>query len=439
MTPNQAMKNLLLTSVTTCFTLFACQSTFAQNENLSEHQWCGNTPEYMKLQKQQDPGLEARMAKIESDMQVWIRNNANALKTQAVVTIPVVFHILWNTTAQNVSDTYINQQMDRLNKDYRKLNTDWTKTPSVFQPLVADCEIQFCLATKDPNGNPTNGIIHKQTTNTSFSQGSDNVKFSAQGGDDIWDRNKYLNIWVCNLGGISGVLGYGKPPGTAANVDGVVLKYTVLPLQDRIAVHEIGHWISPLYHPWYAGSCGSDSVADTPPQNGPSTGCPTFPRTDACSPSSPGIMFMNFMDYVNNNCMVMFTKDQKTRLQAGLNVARASLLTSSATNCGPVGINNLSLSDYISIYPNPSNGKFQISNFKFQVDNIEIYNVFGEKVYEAPSIKGVNNSLHQLADGGQTINLSSQPNGVYFLRFSVPSGQVKTDTESITQKLIIHQ
>ena len=93
-------------------------------------------------------------------MQTWIKNHPPTTNSSnSIITIPVVFHVIYysGTPAENVSPACIQQQIDRLNEDYHKLNSDWTNTPSVWQSVVADCQIQFCLASKDPSGNPTTG------------------------------------------------------------------------------------------------------------------------------------------------------------------------------------------------------------------------------------------------------------------------------------------
>ncbi len=113
---------------------------------------------------------------------------------KAVITIPVVVHVLYNTSAQNITDAQIQSQMTVLNNDFRKLNSDWTNTPSTFTSVVADCELNFCLATVSPTGAATTGIIRKQTTVTSFSA-NDGMKYNSQGGSDAWPTGQYLNLW----------------------------------------------------------------------------------------------------------------------------------------------------------------------------------------------------------------------------------------------------
>ncbi|MFH0896383.1 MAG: M43 family zinc metalloprotease, partial [Bacteroidota bacterium] len=331
------MKKNLLISVATTFVALASQNIYAQSINSSGVKRCGTT-EYIELMKKQDPGLEARMEKMEAELQAYLKNPLPT--TNAVITIPVVVHVVYKESYQNIPDQYIIQQIDRLNKDYRKLNTDWNKTPAVFKPLIADCEIQFCLASKDPQGKPTTGIIRKATTVPEFTIDPDKeyVKFDSTGGSTIWNRDKYLNIWICNL--VSGLSGY-SPRGIGnLKKDGVVIDYAYLPgpLVDpsydlgRTTVHEIGHWLN-LMHLWGDGNCGNDNVADTPVQDGPNEGCVSFPHV-SCNNGPNGDMFMNYMDYSTDACRVMFTNGQKARMLATLNGLRKTLLTS--TNCVPV-------------------------------------------------------------------------------------------------------
>ena len=255
-----------------------------------------------------------------------------------VITIPVVVHVVYNTTAQNISDAQIQSQINVLNQDFRKLNADASSVPSVFAGLASDAQIEFCLAKRDPNGNATTGITRTQTTRTSFAYSGDYIKYNSTGGKDAWDRNQYLNLWVGNLSG--GLLGYAQFPGGAAATDGVVCTYTAFGTtgtaaapfnKGRTATHEVGHWLN-LYHIWGDdnGACtGSDQVADTPNQANSNGGCPAFPKV-SCSNGPNGDMWMNYMDYTDDRCMYMFTTGQKTRMDAVLVPGgfRAGLATS---------------------------------------------------------------------------------------------------------------
>ncbi|MBL0343244.1 MAG: PKD domain-containing protein [Bacteroidetes bacterium] len=299
------------------------------------------TMENLDRLKALDPGYESRMNSIEQLIQQRMAND-KSWRTSGVVTIPVVFHILYSTNnaTQNISTARVQAQLDVLNQDYSATNADVTSVPSVFQSAVANTGIQFCLAVQDPNGNTTDGIIRKQTSTTSFSQ-NDGIKFDAQGGDNAWPAASYLNVWVGNLGG--GLLGYAQFPGGAAATDGVVLLNgsvggpgalgtTPSYNRGRTATHEVGHWLN-LRHIWGDANCGNDFVADTPTQQAANFGCPSFPQI-SCSNGPNGEMFMNYMDYTDDACMFMFTTGQGTRMNASITASRASLLNS--LGCVPV-------------------------------------------------------------------------------------------------------
>lgn len=301
----------------------------------AQNQRCGQV-EYENFLRSQDPNYDLKQLQVEQEMQATIVQNKKNPTPQSLYTIPVVIHVLYNTAAQNLSDAELITAIDMLNQDFRRQNTDAGNTPSAFQPMAADMEIQFCLASVDPAGNPTTGIIHKSTSVVSFS--SDNkVKFSAQGGDDVWDATKYMNIWVCNLG--SSLLGYGQFPGGSNSTAGVVThyKYTgpngTAPynLNRSTMTHEIGHYFN-LRHIWGDANCGNDQCADTPTSQSANYGCPAFPHV-TCSNGPNGDMFMNFMDYTDDACMNLFTQDQKARAQALMTTTYASLATSAASKC----------------------------------------------------------------------------------------------------------
>ena len=187
-----------------------------------------------------------------------------------IITVPVVVHILYNNITQNISDAQVLSQIESLNKDYRRLN-NIDNIPAAFSSLSSDAKIIFCIAKTDPQGKPTNGIIHKYSKTANWTA-NDEMKFSASAGDDAWDSKRYLNIWVCNLFGRS--LGYSSLPGSPVYKDGVVIQYDVFGTagtirapfdKGRTATHEIGHWLG-LMHLWGDALCGDDMIDDTPPQ-----------------------------------------------------------------------------------------------------------------------------------------------------------------------------
>ena len=260
--------------------------------------------------------------------------------------IPVVVHVVYKTPAQNISDAQIKSQIDVLNADFRKKNSDIGSVPGAFQPMTADARIQFELATSDPTGQATSGILRVKTTKDFFSD-DDGVKSSGTGGSDAWPADRYLNVWVCQLGG--GLLGYAQFPGGPAATDGVVILHSAFGTQGtaaapfnlgRTCTHEVGHWLN-LRHIWGddgTGCSGDDFVADTPNQAGPNYGTPTFPSV-SCGNAPDGDMFMNYMDYVDDVAMMMFTAGQVTRMQAALDSSRSTL--GSAVPCGKTGTKEL--------------------------------------------------------------------------------------------------
>lgn len=259
----------------------------------------------------------------------------NARANAATVYIPVVFHIVMTNPAV-VTDAQLQAQLDTLNKDCAGQNADSSKIPAAFKPLFGKSNIQFVLAARTPDNQPSNGIVRKVTTKTSFSMATDGVKYASSGGDNAWDANRFMNVWICNLSG--GVLGYATPPGSSSNAaQGIVVLYSSLPGgaypydQGRTLTHETGHYFF-LYHIWGddGGGCsGTDGVNDTPDQSDATFGCPNGTVvTDMCTTTTPGILYEDFMDYTDDACMVMFTNQQVTRMQTALSLYRSSLLTS---------------------------------------------------------------------------------------------------------------
>jgi hypothetical protein len=233
-----------------------------------------------------------------------------------IIVIPVVVHVVWNETEQNISDEQIQSQLVVLNQDFRKGNADIVTIPEPFLGLAEDAQIEFRLATRDPSGNPSVGITRTRTDKTIFTSDDEAVKFDSLGGVNAWPANRYLNIWVCPCDS----LGYAQLPGGPKETDGVVVDYEAFGTTGtaaypfhlgRTATHEVGHWLN-LFHIWGedgTGCSGTDLVDDTPLQDGPHYGTPTFPQV-SCANGPYGGLYVNFMDYVDDSAMVMFTRMQ---------------------------------------------------------------------------------------------------------------------------------
>lgn len=298
-------------------------------KNTPSRRQCGTMAVHYRL-LEKNPNFRRRQMELEHA--VARRMTTAAARRVGPLTIPVVVHIVHNTPAENISVLQIKSQIRVLNKDFRARNTDKKKVPAVWNGLVADAGVQFALAKKDPAGNPTSGITRTNTDSTSFSD-DDAVKSAATGGVDAWPTSKYLNIWVCTLA--DGLLGYAQFPGGPAKTDGVVILNTAFGTKGtasppfhlgRTATHEVGHWLN-LHHIWGGGlpvCSDSDFVSDTPNQEGPNAGKPAFPRI-SCNNAPNGDMFMNYMDYVDDDAMFMFTPQQVVRMQTALDGPRSTL------------------------------------------------------------------------------------------------------------------
>ncbi|MEO7587872.1 MAG: zinc metalloprotease [Arachnia sp.] len=323
------------------------------------------------------PEYRARRREIEFEVREWLRAYGNDGLRTGLIRIPVVVHVVWNTPEQNISDAQIHSQIDVLNEDFRRLNADAAGTPAPFAAVAADARLEFALAVRGPGCVPTTGINRVHTSVTGWTYPGNGMKSAATGGADPWDSSQYLNVWIVNY--TDGTLGFGTFPGGAAAVDGLVLKHsatgrsgTLIGGADRgrTGTHEIGHWLD-LHHIWGddGTACyGSDLVADTPNQAGPSpfnpSACRVFPAV-SCSNGPNGDMFMNYMDYSADQCLTTFTAGQVARMDAALHTARSSILASPGlvppTGVGP-DLWCKDTSDDDGTEPNPSSQPMYISD-----------------------------------------------------------------------------
>lgn len=279
---------------------------------------------------------------------------------RAVVTIPVVVHVVWNTSAENISDEQIHSQIEVLNQDFNAQNSQIATVPNGFQAAIADVDFEFCLASKDPLGNPTTGITRTQTSNNIGIGGTAAIHRSSQGGQDAWDTDRYLNIWVAKFqGSIGGIASFpGEGPADEQGVEinykqfGTIGTATNPPYHlGRTCTHEIGHYFN-LEHVWgpSLNSCcdEDDGVSDTP------NSCETYidqcPSGTTFSCAMPD-MWMNFMNYTDDACMAMFTKGQKERMYVALNTFRPGLLN--ADGCQTVGLEEVIAKPIIEVLGNP--------------------------------------------------------------------------------------
>jgi hypothetical protein len=373
-----------------------------------------------------------------------------------VYDIPVVFHVVYaaNQSSLNINDSILINQIDVLNKAYRKRHADTANTRSIFKPLSMDAEIQFHLATKDPAGKPTNGITRTISKRTFFGSTTpdldslDRVKKTAEGGIDPWPTTKYLNIWICNMTDSKGqlsVLGYAVPPlnplppnwptgiDFGGIIDGVVLQTHAVgsnnPLsaalqgiytKGRAAVHEVGHYLG-LQHVFgsTAGNstadCGTalitDGMADTPEQALISQvkGCPPADK-NSCGAGTAGDlpdMWENYMDYATDACQTLFTKDQVALMRSVLDDQRSTLFD-------VTGMDEM-VAAAATIYPNPATDAVTIS-YAGKLNKITVINYMGQPVLEFSG-----NDLIS-----STYNISSLTTGTYLFLLESANGSIAT-------------
>lgn len=368
-----------------------------------------HTNEYVEHLVHANPELKVKMAEQASEYKAHSHQHSHLKQASAaedLVYIPVVFHVVHRNNIQNILDARIIEQMERLNEDYSATNADTSIVPAEFKPFISDTKIRFVLATVDPDGNPTTGITRTETTNYSFSITDDDIKYTSMGGKDAWDTDEYLNIWVGNIS--AGILGYAMPPFNAGNSnDGVVIGYRYVGNNSsgqydrgRTATHEVGHYLG-LEHVWGQGGCSSDDgINDTPNQYGPHYGGAPSQPIVSCGSND---MYTNYMDYGDDEILVMFTTDQKTKMEYSLDIIRNGLATAE-----PVGLEE-NTPDLISLYPNPSSDIINVT-FKNEVSNgqLNLIDVTGRVYYS----QNVTNS-DQL-----TVDVSNLVQGLYFVQFS---------------------
>lgn len=268
------------------------------------------------------------------------KKKANA----AVYTIPVVFHIIYNTQDDNIKRNQIEDALRILNEDFRKQNADAGNLRPIFQSRQADTEIEFALAKKDPDGNCTEGITRMQSSLSVDADPRDRVKSLVQ-----WDPDKYLNIWVVRSiiseSGSGTILGYANFPWMSASTDGIVIRHDALGLvgtaayDGRTLTHEIGHYLG-LLHTFQSGCSGGDNIADTPPVASASYGCNL--NKNSCSNDSPDYpdMIENFMDYSDGACQNTYTTLQKNAMRSVLAASQYRQELVSQSNLEATGVVN---------------------------------------------------------------------------------------------------
>lgn len=369
--------------------------------------------------------------------------------------IRTVVHVVYTKPQENLDDSIILSQIDVLNEDYRRQNPDAIKTRTIFQDFAADAGIEFFLADEDPDGNPTTGITHTlgnpaQSLFGGFST-NDDVKQSAKGGVNPWPTDKYFNIWVCDLLGGLGVLGYAYPPAAPLanwgtqnpNADsakqGVVLYYKAVGRNNpyaidnttdggRSATHEVGHYLG-LRHIWgddnslfgpgnkCAGDVGGgeDGIDDTPDAKDASqqtcdttkNTCPD-PNLDQDYPD----MVENYMDYSSDDCLNMFTNGQVALMREVIKLYRPNVAEKIPNNTS--AIQSVSTNQLIKVVPNPAKQFVNVTLKLAEIEQaqIQLLSLDGRILQSANanspttkiSVEGLSSGLYLLAISSPTFS-----------------------------------
>lgn len=379
---------------------------------------------YLEEQLQKNPQLQQQVDQVEE----FIRQRTGIPEFmreqgQGIIRIPVVFHILYHSPAENIPDEKVYEQIAILNESFRRRNADTVKTPAAFRPVAADCGIEFVLATSDPRQHSTTGIVRKYTPIGQWLE-MDEMKFSSRMGTDGWDPSAYLNIWVCNMKGIAG---YASWPGGEPEKDGLVINYKYVGRttiggfeEGKVTVHETGHWLG-LKHIWGDANCGDDLVDDTPKQAFYNTGCPTGIRI-TCGNGPTGDMYMNYMDYTHDRCINLFTEGQRARMRTlfAPGGSRYALLSSPALN--PPLYQEAPVPEesprwlYTRVYPNPATTSITIDvsyDPRWLGKYLSVTNTNGQALMQVPITSKI-----------QDINISLLRPGIYFLSSKKEDGAV---------------
>jgi PKD repeat protein len=316
------MKKSLLTLSFLAITILSAIAQYRCGTDLMNNRYRSRNPFLAQAQDNYNRLMQEEMIE-------W-RNNRDG-ETEAVLVIPVVFHVLHMDGPENISDAQIRNQMEILNRDYNKLNSDTILVVSGFDTIVANVKLEFRLATKDFLGNCTNGIDRIRTIET----------FVGDNGSKLnqWPRERYVNIWtVASME--NGVAGYSQYPssvidGQLALADGVIILHDYIgdigtgsEGRSRALTHEIGHYLD-LAHPWGSTNeptvaCGDDGVTDTPVTKGHDS-CTDLRDFTCSSTAIPGATyrFSNVTAGVSGTAdptslpVILLGEENFTRIQLG--------------------------------------------------------------------------------------------------------------------------
>ncbi len=384
---------------------------------------------YLDLQQQFEVELQ-RLLDAEANRNGQSANNVSVLKR-----IPVAVHYpsVSNGSTETVKQCLrllAQRQVNILNADYNATNADislWTAASEFYPGVnVGDMDVSWEIATQNhPAGTGlANGVL-AITFGTDFLSGADS--------DTTWAG--YCNLVVRNLS--NGILGYsplgGAPSagmtvvmdnnafgatmtGTPSSCSGYVpaAPYNL----GRTLTHELGHFFN-LNHTFQGcdgANCATsgDRVCDTPAADTPYYECsPPGSVSTGCGTTQ---LTMNYMDYVQDSCMYMFTAGQVTRMNAWYNTISSQLVTNVLAN------NDFIVSNF-SIAPNPNKGTFAIQLKEVNPNyTVIIIDALGREIY--------NTEFNQTTDLVQNIQIDNTLSGLYFVT-------IQSNGATLTKKILV--
>ncbi len=413
------------------YTLLALFTGLFLFTEVSAQQRCASH-EVLKQQMAANPAFARKVGETEKSYANYIRQTDRQDNARAIITIPVIVHVLYNTTEQNISDAQVQSQIDVLNEDFTATNSDYNNYDAGYGAVKGDADIEFCLVQ----------IVRQFTRHRHFNA-NDVMKYTRRGGSDAVTPMNAMNIWVCNLG--QNLLGYAQFPGGPEETFGVVCHYRAFGRGasynlfsaynlGRTMTHEVGHCLG-LRHIWGDATCGNDFVDDTPLHNTANFGCPDEGHLSTCT-GTPLEMWMNYMDYTDDRCMYILSDGQVSRMDFFIDTDEQlqSIFNSSCTGAGrsPVTKNNgkptrgMRMPDAgLSIYPNITSAQVNLQ-FKATdagINEITVYNLAGTVMLKQSITVAAGENTRQL-------DVSRLVNGVYIV-------QLNSNSEKRMGKLIV--
>ena len=384
--------------------------------------------QYIKCSSEENSLIEDNIQK-----KVGGEEKANLLDLRDEIVLPLVFHVFNKRGSElQITEADIYRQLDILNDAFSANNFDKKNVPNVFKELISNTAFKFCIGYRENDSEVESGILFFETNEDNLGDElleHDNrrrkIKYNTSGGDDGWDSKKYINIWI---GEMANSGGHSTFPDEDTlddwrNEAGIIINLNTLPgtgANGKILIHEMGHYFN-LKHIWGSDKFGcdvDDGVEDTPLQFEPYTGCPIGVNISCGSRD----MYMNYMDYTNDECSLMFSLGQSDRMRAALMNYRSTLLNSEEWCYFPEFDDNPLEKIKISIDIN--NNIILYRNFNYIEDiDIVIYNISGKMLFKHKMEKG------QMAESVSYVDFKY---GMYFVT-------LKSGKYSDTRKFVIFQ